>query len=68
MAPIGGAIGGGTDGGTADGGADWFGARAELLPDAAPTAVWHAGDNWLMCVCKHCSAALPPVGTPEQTD
>lgn len=59
-------------GGALDGGADCPLVEGALVegadapPETALTAVWQDGDNWLRLFCRHCSAALPPVGTPEQ--
>ena len=61
----GGALDGGADGARAEG-APVEGGFADAPPDTAPTAVWQDGDSWLKLLCRHCNAALPPVGTPEQ--
>lgn len=53
-------------GGALVNGAPAEGGCAEAPPDTALTAVWQFGDNWLRLLCRHCNAALPPVGTPEQ--
>ena len=35
-------------------------------PPTARSACWHPGDVRAAFFCRHCSAALPPVGTPAQ--
>ena len=60
-----GAIGGAAWGG----GADWAAADGDEPPPppvALLTAVWQDEDSWFKWLCKHCSDALPPVGTLEQ--
>jgi hypothetical protein len=59
----------GAIGGAARGdGADWAVADGDDAPPPVPllTAVWQDGDSWFKRLCRHCSDALPPVGTLEQ--
>jgi hypothetical protein len=39
----------------------------ELPGVTAASADWHPPDTWAECCCKHCSAAIPPVGTLAHT-